>query len=421
MLISIDALDEEPHVARYYRRLASFARVIHFDPPRHRPVGPARSGPAEHGRRGGATTRSRCSMPPAREQAAVVAWSGAGPIAHRARGAASRPRVCARARRLLRPPRRRRRLPEGVPPELIEGFLRDNPDPDDAVGASTAPTTSTLLAPSMAGDVRFREWMQRRLEPEREPGERACVPDDDDWRRRPRRCSRRSGRRRSCCTATSNRFTPRRLGRYLADAHPGRQVRRGARAPTTCRGAATPTSMLDEIEEFLTGQRHGSADRVLTTVLFTDIVDSTRRAAELGRRGVARRARRARRDRARAARPLRRARGEHDRATASSRRSMRRPRRCGARSRSSRRHAVGGLRVARRRPHRRVRAARRRPRRPRRAHRGAGRVPTPAPARCSSRARSATSSPAPGLALESRGEFELKGVPQRWELFAVQP
>ncbi len=42
---------------------------------------------------------------------------------------------------------------------------------------------------------------------------------------------------------------------------------------------------LDEIEEFLTGVRPGpTAERVLGTVLFTDIVDSTRRAAELGDR-----------------------------------------------------------------------------------------------------------------------------------------
>jgi pimeloyl-ACP methyl ester carboxylesterase/class 3 adenylate cyclase len=42
----------------------------------------------------------------------------------------------------------------------------------------------------------------------------------------------------------------------------------------------------DVIEEFLTGQRPpvGDVDRVLATVLFTDIVDSTRRAAELGDR-----------------------------------------------------------------------------------------------------------------------------------------
>jgi class 3 adenylate cyclase len=41
----------------------------------------------------------------------------------------------------------------------------------------------------------------------------------------------------------------------------------------------------DEIEEFLTGTRSGfEADRVLATVLFTDIVDSTRHAAALGDR-----------------------------------------------------------------------------------------------------------------------------------------
>jgi len=43
--------------------------------------------------------------------------------------------------------------------------------------------------------------------------------------------------------------------------------------------------LLDEIEEFLTGIRHGpEPDRILATVLFTDIVGSTKRAAELGDR-----------------------------------------------------------------------------------------------------------------------------------------
>jgi class 3 adenylate cyclase len=42
-------------------------------------------------------------------------------------------------------------------------------------------------------------------------------------------------------------------------------------------------SITDEVEEFLTGHRHEHPpDRVLATVMFTDIVDSTRRAAELG-------------------------------------------------------------------------------------------------------------------------------------------
>jgi class 3 adenylate cyclase len=42
---------------------------------------------------------------------------------------------------------------------------------------------------------------------------------------------------------------------------------------------------VDEVEEFLTGERRGrELDRVLATVLFTDIVGSTERAVELGDR-----------------------------------------------------------------------------------------------------------------------------------------
>ncbi|HYP91985.1 MAG TPA: adenylate/guanylate cyclase domain-containing protein [Mycobacterium sp.] len=45
-------------------------------------------------------------------------------------------------------------------------------------------------------------------------------------------------------------------------------------------------SITGEVEEFLTGQRHEHLpDRLLATVLFTDIVDSTRHAARLGDRG----------------------------------------------------------------------------------------------------------------------------------------
>jgi class 3 adenylate cyclase len=44
--------------------------------------------------------------------------------------------------------------------------------------------------------------------------------------------------------------------------------------------------LLDEVEEFLTGSRQQvEPDRVLATVMFTDIVESTRRASELGDRG----------------------------------------------------------------------------------------------------------------------------------------
>ncbi len=49
--------------------------------------------------------------------------------------------------------------------------------------------------------------------------------------------------------------------------------------------AGDAEAILDEIEGFLTGVRRGPApDRVLTTVLFTDIAGSTERAAAMGDR-----------------------------------------------------------------------------------------------------------------------------------------
>jgi class 3 adenylate cyclase len=49
--------------------------------------------------------------------------------------------------------------------------------------------------------------------------------------------------------------------------------------------AGDADAIVDEIEEFLTGVRHGpEADRVLATVLFTDIVGATEKAAAIGDR-----------------------------------------------------------------------------------------------------------------------------------------
>jgi class 3 adenylate cyclase len=48
---------------------------------------------------------------------------------------------------------------------------------------------------------------------------------------------------------------------------------------------ANPAQIINEVEEFLTGQRSApEPDRVLATVMFTDIVNSTARAAQLGDR-----------------------------------------------------------------------------------------------------------------------------------------
>jgi class 3 adenylate cyclase len=72
-------------------------------------------------------------------------------------------------------------------------------------------------------------------------------------------------------------------GRYIAERIPG------ARFIELLGNVHVPwvnsDEILDEVEEFLTGVRRGGVpDRVLATVLFTDLVGSTERAADLGDR-----------------------------------------------------------------------------------------------------------------------------------------
>jgi class 3 adenylate cyclase len=73
-------------------------------------------------------------------------------------------------------------------------------------------------------------------------------------------------------------------GRYLGNHIPEAKY---VELPGSDHGAFLDSDrILDEVEEFLTGSRTAAEpDRVLATVLFTDIVDSTRRAAELGDSG----------------------------------------------------------------------------------------------------------------------------------------
>jgi pimeloyl-ACP methyl ester carboxylesterase len=72
------------------------------------------------------------------------------------------------------------------------------------------------------------------------------------------------------------------MGRYLADRIPGAKfLELDGTDHLFFTGDAD--ALLDEVEEFLTGVRPlPVAERVLATVLFTDIVDSTKRAVELG-------------------------------------------------------------------------------------------------------------------------------------------
>jgi class 3 adenylate cyclase len=73
-------------------------------------------------------------------------------------------------------------------------------------------------------------------------------------------------------------------GRYIADRIPGARF---VQLPggDHLMWAGDAAAILDEIEGFLTGVRRGpEPDRVLATILFTDIVGSTERAASIGDR-----------------------------------------------------------------------------------------------------------------------------------------
>jgi len=75
-----------------------------------------------------------------------------------------------------------------------------------------------------------------------------------------------------------------RHGRYLAEHIPGARFVEFAGADHLL-SIGNSNAILDEIEEFLTGVRHPPEhDRMLATIMFTDIVSSTERAHELGDR-----------------------------------------------------------------------------------------------------------------------------------------
>jgi class 3 adenylate cyclase len=141
-----------------------------------------------------------------------------------------------------------------------------------------------LWAPSMLGDAGFERWWSRLLRAGTSPAGAIALMDlyrEIDVRpvlpaidvptlvlqRRDDRISRVG------------------QGRYLAEAIPGAkyvELEGEDHLPVT----GDQDALLDEVEEFLVGSRRaGDAERALATILFTDIVGSTEKAARLGDRG----------------------------------------------------------------------------------------------------------------------------------------
>jgi class 3 adenylate cyclase len=270
----VELIWEDPTIAHFLRRLASFTRLIVFD---KRGQGlsdrPGRPSTLEESMDDlGAVLDAAGS-----ERAAVMGISEGGPMS--ALFAASYPeRVGALVlygtwARMLKAPDH----PQGIEPERLDR-LRDI-FRDEWGG----PAAADIWAPSAADDPAYRRWWARLLRQGtsptgaldlidlyREIDVRAVLPTISA----PTVVLHRAG----------DRVVTARQGRYLADKIPGARY-------VALEGAdhlawiGDQDAILDEVEEFLVGSRRArEPDRALATVLFTDIVDSTATAARLGDR-----------------------------------------------------------------------------------------------------------------------------------------
>jgi class 3 adenylate cyclase len=157
--------------------------------------------------------------------------------------------------------------------EFIEGLLEVYPDGD----------LLRLWAPNHSEDPAAREWFERYLRLSASPGAMRAlwtslgetdVRDVLETISVPTLIMHRSG---DTLVAVEN-------SRYMAERIPGAKL---VEFPGEDHlwWFGDQDSISDEIEEFLTGARHSpEPDRVLATVMFTDIVGSTERAAQLGDR-----------------------------------------------------------------------------------------------------------------------------------------
>jgi class 3 adenylate cyclase len=139
------------------------------------------------------------------------------------------------------------------------------------------------VAPSRAEDARLRAWLGRMERLSASPGAmRAMIEsisrhdarEDLPHLRVPTLIMHRTG----------DRLIDVRHSRYMAEHIPGARYVELEGADNLPSVGDTAT-LLGETEEFLTGGRSRSIERQLLTVLFTDIVDSTGRAARMGDEG----------------------------------------------------------------------------------------------------------------------------------------
>ena len=177
----------------------------------------------------------------------------------------------------------------------FESTPRMLPSPDDDFGLDMAvlrqmakasedldfETHLSIVAPARKDEPGFRSWF-RRFTRSASSGFRidAFIRDQMSWDIRDRLEAVRAPV--LVMNRTGNTISPMRNARALAAALPNARLAE-IEGTGTAIFADDVEDIADEIEGFLTGVRPlPRHDRVLATVLFTDIVGSTQRAAELG-------------------------------------------------------------------------------------------------------------------------------------------
>ena len=276
-LIPIDCVDLEPSMYRFHRRLASFARVIRLD---QRGIGLSSRLPSLDmiGPEWWAKDAIAVMNAIGCERATIFA-PGFTSLAGVVLAADYPDRVSSLviangAARTLRAPD----YPIGSEVMEADPFTTVGIEPD---AVERGFDVLSIIAPSVAGDEAFRAWWDHA-------GNRAASPSmARAFIKKIREADVRDALERvTVPTLILHRdnpdFSPVAHGLYLAEHITGsRLVELPGDDALYWVGDTAP--LLDEIEEFITGIRGSSeAERLLTTIVFTDIVGSTERAALLG-------------------------------------------------------------------------------------------------------------------------------------------
>jgi pimeloyl-ACP methyl ester carboxylesterase len=274
---NVEVMWEEPSLARYFEQLGAFARVLVFDKRGtgvSDPVPLAALPTLEQW-----MDDARIVMDAARsERAAVVGDTEGGLMA--VLFAATHPeRVSALVlvntfARLLRADD----FPIGMPVEVADRLV-DQYREHWGTGAFLP-----FTAPGVAGDARFRSWFGRYQRLSMPPGASTAMYE---WVQRldVRSVLSSIQARTLVIHRRANEYYRIAQGRYLAERIPGAELVELPGADCYPFHAGDAEAVLGAIERFLTGSHDGGwHERVLATVVFTDVVDSTRRAAELGDR-----------------------------------------------------------------------------------------------------------------------------------------